>query len=259
MKKNIFLIAGLIFFLTALLCPAADEQKKSDQNQLFYTANHYYETRDYAKASEEYLKILGLGIESGSLYYNIGNSFFKLGKIGSAILYYEKALRLMPQDGDLKSNLAYARSLVGNPSYQVPNKNPVVSAIKATFKDFNLNAIAVCGALLYLIVILLQASFILNPILRKKLGVIFILILTLFVLNLTAFGIRYYDEEMLKRAIVIQKEVDCRYEPIDKSTVYYKLQEGDDCFVIKTRDGWRQIKRLDGKIGWVSKDAVEEI
>ena len=100
---------------------------------------------------------------------------------------------------------------------------------------------------------------IINPVFGKKIRLVSVLAAIAFFLNLGAFAIRYYDEDMLKRGIVVQKDADCKYEPIDKSTTFYRLQEGDEVSVIKTRGGWRQVKRSDGKIGWVAQEAVEEI
>ncbi len=252
--KRIALIAILFLFLSAPLF--GENTVPKDPNQLFYRANTYYAERDYVKALEAYDLILGMGLESGNLYYNIGNSFSKLGKTGYAMLFYEKANRIIPQDGDLKSNLAYAKSLAPDSGFQVPAKNPVIRIIKRPFRDSNLNAITISATIGYLIVVLGLALFILNPILLRKFRLVFAILIIIFLLNVGAFALRYYDEEMLRYGIVVQKEVDCKYEPIDKSTTYYKLQEGAEVLILTTRDDWRKIRRLDGKISWVKKEAV---
>ena len=46
-----------------------------------------------------------------SLFYNLGNTYFKAGELGRAILFYQKAKQLLPRDSDIKKNLAYAESL----------------------------------------------------------------------------------------------------------------------------------------------------
>lgn len=120
--KKLILIA-IVFFSLAGIAIAEDE-KPADPNKLFYSANSSYEKREYSKAIEEYNKILDLGIDSGPLYYNMGNSYFKSGKLGMAILYYAKARRLMPYDSDLKANLNYARSLVETSAAETPVKTP---------------------------------------------------------------------------------------------------------------------------------------
>src|SRR5690606_3967693 len=60
------------------------------------------------KAIEVYKDLINSGFEGTSLYYNLGNSYYRTGKIGLAILYYEKALKLSPGDEDIRHNLALA-------------------------------------------------------------------------------------------------------------------------------------------------------
>jgi SH3-like domain-containing protein len=40
---------------------------------------------------------------------------------------------------------------------------------------------------------------------------------------------------------------------------YYTMPEGSEVLVLKTRNGWRQIKSMDGKVAWVGEDYVGEI
>lgn len=259
MRKLAYILTCLALFFLFFSRSSRAEEKRTEPNQLFYAANYRYENRDYEKAIEGYVAIIDRGLESGNLYYNVGNAFLKLKKLGYAILCYEKAGRLIPQDGDLKSNLAYARSLAGVTSFEEGRRNFVLDAVKAPFRDFNLNAIAVSGAILYLFAALILSVFLLKPYLAKKLAFPSFIVIALFLLNLAALYVRYYDEEISKHAVVIQKEAECKYEPIDTSTTYYKLQEGDEAAVLKTRNGWRQVERPDGKRAWVKKEAVEPI
>ncbi|MFA6321615.1 MAG: SH3 domain-containing protein [Candidatus Omnitrophota bacterium] len=256
MKKIILIITVLLSIAGTAF---SEELKPLDQNKLFYSANSFYEKRDYEKALNEYKKILDMGIESGALYYNIGNCYFKLGKLGYAILFYDKAERIIPQDGDLKSNLSYAMSLVGASSADAPRKNPIVSVIKAPFMDLNLNGIAIFALAIYIVFIVLQIAGIVNPVFAKKTRLLYIITFSFFVVSLGAFAIRYYDEDIVRRGVVVQRGVECRYEPIDKSNIFYKLQEGERVSVLKTRDGWRRVRRLDGKTGWVRQETVDEI
>lgn len=263
MKRPVFntaylCIIGVLFFWSAAAC--AEEPKKADPNQLFYAGNSHYENRNYTKAIEEYLKIRDANLKSGGLYYNIGNGFLKLGKVGYAILFYEKAKRLMPRDSDLRSNLAYARSLVGNSDMQIrAQKKIIIKIINRPFIYLTLNAIAISAAILYLTLIAVQTIFILSPRFKNRFGLLFPAVLILFLLNLTALSVRYYEERILARGVVIRKETECKYEPIDSSTTYYTLPEGSDCYILKTRNGWRQIKRPDGRIGWVKRETVEGV
>ena len=184
-----------LLIMAASFCAAvsfADPAKKTDPTQLFYNANQAYEKRDYVKAVEDYVAILDMGLESGPLYYNIGNGFLRLGKVGYAILCYEKASRLMPQDSDLKANMAYARSLAAPSAVSVPEENAVLKGIKGLFADMSLTMIALAGLVLYLAVILMAAFSILSPAARRF-RLVFIFIILVFLVSLAGFGVRFYD------------------------------------------------------------------
>jgi tetratricopeptide (TPR) repeat protein len=234
-------------------------EDSKDPQSLFYRANSLYEKRDYEKASEEYAKILNIDSESGPLYYNIGNTFFKMGKTGYAILAYKKAERLMPGDSDLKSNLAYAQSLTEDSALQALPLNKLAWLFKFPFREYNLNTAAITLIVLYIVLIATALIGIIIPGFKRRLAFLFYSVLAGFLVTLGAFSVRYYDEEVLDRGIVVVKETECKYEPIDKSNDYYKLKEGQEVLILNTRNGWRHIKRLDGKMAWVKSDAVEEI
>lgn len=250
------LILTAFSVLTSLLF-AADEGGL-DPAQLFFRANTLYEKGDYQKAAESYLAIVDKGLESGNLYYNLGNSFLKLGKVGYAILCYEKAKNFIPQDSDLKANRDYARSLADI----VPEEGRQTLMRKiweVPFKDFNINALAILGVVFYIIVILLAAAVLADPLWARRLKAVLIITLFVFVYILSAFAVRYRDEKLFEYGIVLQKEAEARYEPIEKSTTYYTLKEGNEIRILRTRNGWRQVMRPDGKIAWVEKDAIGEI
>ena len=100
---------------------------------------------------------------------------------------------------------------------------------------------------------------IINSVFKRRMTILFYPVLIGFLLALGAFGIRYYDEEMLTHGVVVAKEAECKYEPIDKSNNYFTLKEGQEVLILKTRNGWSRIRRLDGKLAWVKSDAVEGI
>jgi len=256
MKKVLML---LMLLVSAAFPVSADEPVK-DENRSFYTGNVYYEKKDYVKALQNYRAALDMGIESGNLYYNTGNAYLKMGKIGYAILFYEKAMRLIPQDGDLKSNIVYAKAFLSGARIIEPSGLSFIAAlIKSPFGDLNLNAVAIAAIALYLVSVVMAILFLITPFLVKRLRVLFVLTVFAFVWSGLVFGIRYYEEEILKKGVVVAKTAEAKYEPVESSTTYYKIQEGDEVTVLGTREGWRHIRRPDGKSAWVNEAAVEEI
>src|SRR3989338_2888126 len=145
MKRHILLIAVLISLCASL----AEGDEPADINKLLYQANAHYEKGEYSRAIEEYIRILDGGLESGNLYYNIGNSFLKLGKTGYAILCYERAKRCIPADSDLKSNLNYARSFVDGEAFDGAPKNIFIKTVTLPFRNLSLNSTAIFCIILY--------------------------------------------------------------------------------------------------------------
>ena len=100
----------LIHFFCFLLCLFFVSAKGQDPNTLFLEGNKYYEKEDFSGAINNYEKIIELGYESTALFYNLGNACFKSGKLGAAILYYEKAKKINPADKDVSYNLTLANT-----------------------------------------------------------------------------------------------------------------------------------------------------
>lgn len=245
--------------MTVAIWSASAAAQVTEAQKLFYEANSYYAKGEYAKAAEAYLKILETKLESGNIYYNIGNSFFKLHKLGYAILCYEKARRLMPGDSDLKSNLEYARSLIEAAPREPRLLRIILRALGRSFAWLNLNDFTVFAAVFYLLATAITALFAWNRFVARKFLTLYIAFMAVFFFTATSFAVRYTYERVMKQGIVLQKEIACSYEPIDKSATYYTLREGEKVIVMKTREGWRQIRRFDGKSGWVKKETVETI
>ncbi|HPM42760.1 MAG TPA: SH3 domain-containing protein [Candidatus Omnitrophota bacterium] len=258
-KNLLFLVlAGIVvaFFGVPGSC---ESQAPVDPNQFFYKGNADYKSANYADALLAYDNVLNMGLESGNLYYNIGNSFFKTNKIGYAILFYERAKEIMPYDSDLRSNLEFARSMVNEPSWDDTADSALIKALKRPYRDFSLSVLSFITLGLYLFMILLFAFNIMNPMMAKRARFVIVFVVLVGLYTITVFCMRYYGQEIQKKGVVLVKDVESKYEPIDKSATFFKLQEGAEVIVLSTRDGWRQVRRADGKIGWVKKEKVEPI
>jgi tetratricopeptide (TPR) repeat protein len=79
----------------------------------FSAANAAYEQGQHTRAVEAYRQILDTGRASAALYYNLGNAYVRLGRLGQAIRYYEKARTLRPTDPRVEHNLEQARRTAG--------------------------------------------------------------------------------------------------------------------------------------------------
>ena len=79
---------------------------------LIKSANAAYEKDEFERAIELYSKAAQEQGTSSELYYNIGNAHYRLGNMGEAILYYERALKLDPSNGDARTNLEFVKEKI---------------------------------------------------------------------------------------------------------------------------------------------------
>ncbi len=98
----------------------------------FRQAGAAYEAGRWEEATTAYEALLAEGFDDPRVHYNLGNALFKQGRLGPAILEYERALARHPSDADAKENLAYANLLtvdkVGPAEEGLPEK--VVSRLR---------------------------------------------------------------------------------------------------------------------------------
>jgi len=109
-------------FLLLLVCFSFVEISAQDNNSLFVKANEYSASKDYQQAVNTYQQLLKTGVQSAEVEYNLGNAFLQLNKVAEAILHYERALVLEPNDNDILKNLRLAQErvetdIIPNPSF----------------------------------------------------------------------------------------------------------------------------------------------
>jgi len=74
-----------IFFLLLVITNSVTAE---NVDSLFVSANNLYKTNDFEAAIENYKKIESQDLVSAELYYNLGNCYYKLNKVGPSIYYY---------------------------------------------------------------------------------------------------------------------------------------------------------------------------
>jgi tetratricopeptide (TPR) repeat protein len=103
---------------------AAAAQAGDSPQGLFDRAGSDYHEGRFDEAAKGYEAIVARGIDDARVHYNLANAYFKLGRLGPAILEYERSLRLDPTDGEARDNLVLARGLlrdkVTEPEMQYP-------------------------------------------------------------------------------------------------------------------------------------------
>lgn len=100
------LIAGL-----ALLAFGASPSpaKAQDPEAIFTQAVSAYQRGRFDSAAVGFQQLVRGGIDDARVWHNLGNCYYKLGKIGHALVAYKRGLRLDPRDPDLNANFRFVK------------------------------------------------------------------------------------------------------------------------------------------------------
>ena len=256
---RIFLCVVIIYMvlLSNPIAASANDSKEYLIND-FVEANQLYFETSFKEAVALYEKILDTGYESASLYYNLGNSYFKIGSLGKAILNYERSKRLNPGDGDLRSNLDFAYSLVKEPSME-RTRLWLVRKIDNLLAAFSVDSLALLSSGIYLIIMILLIVSIFTKELKVKIFRFAGLFLVILIAVVTIFSFNLYRLNHIRSAIIITASSDARFEPLEDTSIHFRLYEGLRVSVLKVRGNWTQVRREDGKIGWIDNESYEII
>lgn len=255
MKNLILAIITILIGMPVFMCEAAAE-KAINPAQTFADAVVQYEAGNYDDAIKEFESILSVGRESGNLYYDLGNSYLKKGNLGMAVLNYERARLFMPRDSDLAANYIFAKSKIKQKDAN-PLKHWLLISLDTAFSYLTYGEfISLMLYLYYLAFALAIVSIFLENSRRYLAPGIIIIVIFIFIGTGPLYQ-RIIDMDQL--GIVTIPVSDARFEPLNRSAVNFPVYEGMKVRILNTKSGWYKIKRLDGKIGWVTRDSVQPI
>lgn len=233
----------------------------SDQaDYLFQQGVDAYQKSDYQAAVAHFEAALQQGQESDALYYNLGNACYKLGEIGRAILYYERAKKMNPADDDINFNLAIAQLRVVD-KIPSPETDFIFKLWNGIKNILSLEHYAVSALSLY---ILFMTLIVLQLLFKNTRLVAFVRFsrLPLFILLAmigSLFVIRVRQDIKVKHAIILVDKVSVVSSPASDSMEMFALHEGVKIQVIAESGEFMRIRLTDGKDGWVRRNVLEII
>lgn len=223
-------------------------------------ADSAYIRNDFTTAIQIYEMILRTG-ESADIYYNLGNSYYKIGDIAKAILNYERALILKPANKDIRFNLEIARTKTVDKVTDVPELF-FITWLKSITNSMGIQSWAIIAISFFLLFIVsIYIFFFSTKIVARKTFFILALFFLVFcvIANISAaFQRRVRLNRM--NAIIISPSVIIRSTPNDNGTSLFILHEGRKVFIKDdSMKDWKEIQLEDGNVGWVKKNDLEVI
>ncbi len=101
---------AIISLLIAFASSFGLSAQANDPASLIAQADSAYTSDEYGRALDLYLQVADSCGTSAKLWYNIGNTYYRLGNPGMAVVAYERALRIDPSDADARTNLEFVNS-----------------------------------------------------------------------------------------------------------------------------------------------------
>jgi tetratricopeptide (TPR) repeat protein len=247
---RICLILSVIGILAApARCPA------QEQGRQFLAAMEAYKSGDYAAAVKGLEAIADAGVRNGQLYYNLGNAYLKNNDLGRALLWYERALTLIPHDPDLRFNYEYARSLTKD--LQEGGPSPLTRILFFWAYELSARTIIVLALACNLIFWGLAIAWRLTRRRGLRHALLAVLALTLVFVLTAAYN--YFEAAHHTHAVVLPPAVAVRSGLEPTSTELFQLHAGARVKVVRQMQDHVQIQFSENKIGWIPAAAVGRI
>ena len=266
-RISLWLASGVVLGMAAMGHVQAEPSNQSSmiakpiqplRLEPFDAGNDHYRRGEYEQAAKAYQALLSMGVESGAVYYNFGNALLKQGRAGEAVWAYLKARAWIPRDPDLQANLAYAQTLLPL-SRQHSLQIPAVVRGLTLYHQFTTRELAdvvvwlMWGtALCWMLAGWIRRA---RPILAPAGWVSSALTAVL----LTSFSAQSIWIDGIPRAVVVVHSAIVRFAPQDTGTTHFTLPEGTLVRVLDRQTGWVQIRRGDGRAGWVDEAAINPL
>jgi tetratricopeptide (TPR) repeat protein len=249
-RKHLLLLLGVV-------CMYSSWGAETNKN-LFDAANKTYKAGHYTEAIEQYTLLVSKGAQSTELYYNLGNAYYKDHQIGLAILSYEKAIKLSPDDEDTRQNLRLANSKITDRITPVQELS-IVTSWRHFKNKHSSTTWAIWSIVLVWAALLCMAFYLFAASLRRAgfyTGVLFLAISCW----LVYMGyMRYQVETHPDMAILTTSNTYVKSAPNTTGTDLFIIHEGIKLNILDQVGEWVKVRLLDGKVGWIPRNTFAMI
>ncbi|NOY69375.1 MAG: hypothetical protein GXP53_07785, partial [Deltaproteobacteria bacterium] len=270
---------GLAVFVSAILAAlilclpvAAKQLAPSKAAALFYKANEIFlqanrtAQKDREKAKSLYLRaamtyeqITGpTGIENGRLYYNTANAFFRAGDTGRAILNYLRAKAYIPNDKNLRDNLAYARATRQDRIIE-KTETRVFKTLFFWHYDLPVTVRIIVFEIFFALIWILSAGRrFFKKAVPAALLYMAVFISIMFGASLCATA---YAQKTVRPGVIVDESVTARKGNGESYAKSFdrRLHAGTEFVLIEKRGNWLNVSLPDGRTCWVPAQSAEMV
>ncbi|HZK95132.1 MAG TPA: tetratricopeptide repeat protein [Prolixibacteraceae bacterium] len=223
-------------------------------------ANQLYNTAKYQDAIRKYQYVISQGFESSELYFNLGNAFYKLGNATYAILNYERAKKLAPNDDDVRYNLELARTLIVDNVVSLPDGG-FLRWMKQMISSKSINFWGIFSIITFFSFLFLFGLFLLSRTFSVKRLAFWFSVAAISVSAITfTFGSTMKSKLVNhKSAVITDRSVKVKSSPSETGTELFIVHEGVTVQLTDKLGDWVNISLPDGNKGWVKEESMIRI
>lgn len=250
-------LSSLCRALAFLIAAAPVLRARTTPEELFARANALYQQGDFAAAERAYRELTDAGIDSGELYYNLGNACFKQNKLGEAVYFWERAARRFPGDTDVRENLELARQLIVD-RIEVAGSPLPLRWFSAALHRFTPSQESWAAFALFVAGNLLLAVYLLagKPRLARWSLAGCLTATALFLLVSGSLAWKLYERAHRPEGVIVAQAVEMRSGPGKGYLTVATIHEGLMVRIRGRADDWYQIVLPNGWSGWLPVDSL---
>ena len=233
-------------------------------------ANAAYQRDDFNGALSLYEQAAKEDGTSSLLYYNMGNTHYRLGNMGKAVLYYERALLLDPSNDDARTNLEFVNDKL---QLKIDRGSSFVSdTIGGFVRSIASDTWAQLGIASFILLLVAVLVYIFaEAVILRKIGFFGggVLLLVSIVSNICAFYTHSIAVNKNYAIVTIPSATlsTSPRVPKDKSEEAFMLSEGTKVEIVDSVQGavdgevimWLDVKADDQHRAWIRSTDVEHI
>lgn len=247
-------------YLITLICLAIASIGWGQDQDNFDKATTLYQKGDYTQAAAVYSSILKSGKESSALYYNLGNTYYKLNNVPESIYYYEKALQLDPENADAKNNLIFANQMKVDAITPLPKTwvRQLSDGIVGLFSAHTWAVLSIIGVFAFVLSFLLY-YFVGRTALKRT---FFSLMLVFLFFAIGSYTLAHFCHKQVSQtqyAILFDKTVRVFSDANAYSSEVMQLHEGTKVEIIEDAKDWVKIRLVNGKTGWTKVNSLRKL
>ncbi len=254
MTKKITILLILLTQASVVLLAFASHE------EIFQRGVNAYEERNYELALRSFLDLEEENIVDASLFYNIGNTYFRLNKTGYAILYFKKGLKIEPHNSLLQNNLNYLLSLTTDRQI-TEETNPFIDLFRKIVYSLPFNTLLILTLVCFALIVFIINIVIMFYNRREKTIPLFVLTI-MAILFVSAAAISYYRWQQLNddsQAVLLTSSTSGYSGPAEDYTNLFHIHEGMVFTVNRTENEWSQITLPAGITGWIRNDSFKRV